>query len=43
MENFIPNLQMKKIINWFWQSLCAMAVLCYCIYASFMLLFNNED
>ena len=34
---------MKKIFDWIYESLCAIGVLCYCIYASFMLIFKNED
>lgn len=33
----------KKILKWIYESLCAIGVLCYCIYASFMLLFRDED
>jgi hypothetical protein len=34
---------MNKFLDWVKGTFLAIGVLCYCIWASFMLLFTNED
>ena len=34
---------MKKLINWIKGTFILLGVFCYCAYASFMLLFTNDE